>query len=116
MNRRFESYDRPDRYDDRLETERYSEAASRAACGHSLSTPTWDITAWERRYYFRTAAEKAADDIYDAQVEKYNAQAVTYFQALDEYQKECQNDPAQSTLPRPCRPVWPRRGQEPPPG
>jgi hypothetical protein len=32
-DRLFDPLDRPDRYDDRLDTERYSEAASRAACG-----------------------------------------------------------------------------------
>ena len=32
-HRRFNPLERPDRYDDRLDTERHSEAASRAACG-----------------------------------------------------------------------------------
>ena len=38
-NRRFDSLDRPDRYDDRLETERVSGAASYAACGLALLLP-----------------------------------------------------------------------------
>jgi hypothetical protein len=108
---RFNPLERPDRYDDRLETERHSEAASRAACGvRSIGTPPPGITAWERRYYFRTAAEIAADSAYDAQIERYNAEALIYFQALDQYKKDCQHDQAHRHLPRPVRPVWPRRG------
>ena len=105
---RFNALERPDRYDDRLETERHSEAASRAAFGVGMPPP--DITAWERRYYFRTAEQVAADVAYDAQVERYNADAVIYFQALDQWKKDRQHDEAQSHLQRPVRPVWPRRG------
>lgn len=98
-----------DQADHREESERVSERASRAASGvPSIGTPPPGITPFERRFYFGTPAELAADDAYDVLVDRYNAESLLYFEALDRF-KEAQHDQTQTHLRRPCRPVWPRR-------
>lgn len=97
--------------DYREESEHVSARASRAACGiPSIGTPPPGITPFERRWYFRTPAELAADNAYDLLITHYNTECDTYFLALDKF-KDAQNDQPQSHLRRPVRPVWPRRGQ-----
>jgi hypothetical protein len=53
MEPRFNSLERPDRYDDRLETERDSHAASIAASG----VPLRPLDSFESWYYRLTVAE-----------------------------------------------------------